>query len=298
MFDKIVVPLDGSAFAESALPLACLLATRAEAGLRFVTVHEPVPAFAQAEWETSAREWSERYLEEVGRRSADSACTAETRVLTGPVATELEEYVADVGADLVVMATHGRGTLTRAWLGSVADHFVRHSPCPVILIRPSAEEDAPELTAAPSVSRILVPLDGSDFSEAVLDRAAGLARLFGASLELVRIVTYPAEIASPYLPHTVQLNQKVVDEANRAALEYLEGIARGLSGEGLDAGVRVRIDGQSGRGILHAAEEAEVDMIAMATHARGGVRRAFLGSTADKVVRGAKRPIFLFRPTH
>lgn len=295
MFDKVLVPLDGSAFAEAALPLACAISRRSGGELELVTVHEPVPAFAQADWEASAREWSEHYLDEVDRRLDDSGCATTTVVLSGNVASELESRAEQVDADLMVMATHGRGPLRRAWLGSVADHFVRHSPCPVLLVTPAGDEVV-EPDAASDVSLILVPLDGSEFSESVLDHTANLAELFGAKLCLVQVIAYPLEIASPYLPHTVQMNQKVVEDAKATAAAHLERVAERLRERGLDVDTLALVDTQAGHGILQAADRVEADMIAMATHARSGVSRAFLGSTADKVVRGAHRPVFLYRP--
>lgn len=298
MFRTVMVPLDGSTFAEAALPLARAVVDRIDgATLRLVTVHEPVPTFAQADWEASAREWSEHYLSEVTRRLGDSSrSTIESAVLSGSVAVELEK-AAEEGVDLLVMATHGRGMLSRAWLGSVADHFVRHSPCPVLLARPrTSEDEAPAPAEVPDIEHILVALDGSDFGETVLPQAERLAELFGASITLVQVIAYPLEIASPYLPHTVQMNQQVVEEAKAGAHTYLEGLAGPLREKGIDADAHVEVDTQAGHGILRAAEDTGVDLIAMATHARTGVKRTFLGSTADKVVRGAQRPVFLHRP--
>lgn len=296
MFRQVMVPLDGSAFAEAALPLARALAARDGAILELVTVHEPVPTFAQADWESSAREWSEHYLNEVTRRLGDlSSSTLRSTVLSGPVAEELEEH-AEEGADVLVMATHGRGALTRAWLGSVADHFVRHSPCPVLLIRPT-EGASVSLGESPEIYRIVVPLDGSDFSETVLGHAAGFARLFDASLVVAQVVAYPIEIASPYLPHTVQMNQRVVDDAKASSVAYLERVASKLREDDIEVEIAVEVDTQPGHGILRIVEDSGADMVAMATHARRGVSRAFLGSTADKVVRGTHHPVFLHRPS-
>lgn len=300
MFRNVMVPLDGSTFAEAALPLARAVVDPTDgATLRLVTVHEPVPTFAQADWEASAREWSEHYLSEVTRRLGDSSrSTIESAVLSGSVAVELEKE-AEEGVDLLVMATHGRGMLSRAWLGSVADHFVRHSPCPVLLTRPEKPADDGETavpTEVPEIDQILVALDGSDFSETVLPQAERLAELFGAGITLVQVIAYPLEIASPYLPHTVQMNQQVVEEAKATAHSYLEDVAARLREKGIDADAHVEVDTQAGHGILRAAEDTGVDLIAMATHARTGVKRTFLGSTADKVVRGAQQPVFLHRP--
>lgn len=295
MLRRILVPLDGSTFAEASLPAALSLSRRSGAELELMTVHEPVPSFAYDEWETSAREWSESYLDEVrGRVSGSTGDGVDTTVRSGRVSEALRQRAEETGADLTVMATHGRGALTRAWLGSVADSFLRHAPCPVLLIRPEEDSVDPDREWAPST--ILVPVDGSEFGESILDRVAGLAELYEATLVLLRVVAYPMDIASPYLPHTVQMNQEIVDEARIAAQEYLDRIAGPVRERGLRVEVEVGVGAQAGNGILEVARERDVGLIAMSTHGRGGVARAVLGSTADKVIRGARRPTLVYRP--
>lgn len=296
MLRRILVPLDGSTFAETALPAALSLSRRSAGQIELLTVHEPVPSFAYDEWETAAREWSENYLDDIRSRIERSAGgTVERTVRSGRVSEAIRQRAQDTGADLVVMATHGRGALTRAWLGSVADAFVRHAPCPVLLIRPE-EKGEVDLSADWAPGSVLVPLDGSELGESILERAAELAELTGATLVLLRIVAYPVEIASPYLPHTVQMNQDIVDEARIAAREYLERAAAPARDRGLSVEMEVAVDAQAGHGILKTARERDVGLVAMSTHGRGGVARAVLGSTADKVIRGAHRPLLVYRP--
>lgn len=296
MLRRIVVPLDGSTFAETALPAALSLSRRSGASLDLATVHETVPSFAYDEWETSAREWSENYLEDLrGRIDGRTGNGVEATVRSGRVAETLRKRASETGADLVVMATHGRGALTRAWLGSVADTFVRNAPCPVLLIRPEEDEDT-DLAEDWAPRTILVPLDGSELGESILERVVELAELYDAALVLLRVVAYPMELASPYLPHTVRMNQDMVDEARKGAEDYLDGLAASLRDRGLEVDTEVSVDAQAGNGILKAARERDVGLIAMSTHGRAGVARAVLGSTADKVIRGARRPMLVYRP--
>ena len=120
MYKRILVPLDGSTFAEACLPLA--LALKTNASLHLISVVEPIPAFAYAEWEPAALDWSTQYLASVADRVSDSAGgEITTAVHTGRVVETLHQEVASLDVDLVIMATHGRGALSRAWLGSVAD---------------------------------------------------------------------------------------------------------------------------------------------------------------------------------
>jgi len=129
----------------------------------------------------------------------------------------------------------------------------------------------------------------------VLDYALEFGALFGASYHLVRIVPYPLDIASPYLPTTFQMNQDLVEDAREAARSYLEEHASRIRERGLQVDVTARVDVQPGHGILKEAAEQQSTLIAMATRARTGLRRAILGSATDKVIRGAHVPILLHR---
>ncbi|MEQ9570434.1 MAG: universal stress protein, partial [Longimicrobiales bacterium] len=184
MFKSILVSLDGSRFAESALAAGLSLSRATGADLHLATVHEPVPSFSYDEWETAAWDWSEEYVQRVRDEARPLAGgSIDAWVGSGRVLECLQMRAKDVDADLVVMATHGRGAFTRAWLGSTADAFVRHAHQPVLLIRP--DDDAPPtLDTELAFRRILVPLDGSPLSETELDLAVGMARLFDAELVL------------------------------------------------------------------------------------------------------------------
>ena len=296
MYRRLLVPLDGSAFAEAALSVAMDLASRAEAQVALATVREPITALAYQDWVSPEDGWEERYLTEVASRvQAEMGSEVPTATLEGPVDEALKEYAEETGTDLVVMATHGRGALSRAWLGSATDSLVRTSDIPILLVRPEEGEEREETV---DIRRILVPLDGSDLSEAALEPAVVLGRLYDAAITLLRVVHYPTGLASPYLPDTVTLNQQVVKEAEERARSYLQDVAGRLERRGLEVDVEVLVEPASGAGILHYLRDGDVDvdLVVMATHGRGGLSRVLLGSVADKVVRGAHLPVLVVRP--
>ncbi len=296
MYEKILVPLDGSAFAEAALPLALTLSRKTGAKVRLVSVLEPVTSFAYEGWESAAVEWSHKYLEDVTSRLEDQkGGEISTAVLSGNTVERLQEEAASFGADVVVMASHGRGALSRIWLGSVADGFVRQADRPAVLVRPDEDAEAPT-SFTYHFDTLLVPLDGSELSERALDHAIEFGELFDSAYHLTRIVSYPFDVSSPYLPHTAQMNQKIVDDAKQGAAEYLEAHAERLRRRGFRVTTSVAVDTQPGQGILSEAEAVGAEMIAMATHGRTGLSRAILGSAADKVLRGTHDPLLLFRP--
>lgn len=296
MFTKIQVTLDGSAFSELSLPYAHALAKRFGADVDLVMVHEPVPGLETEMWDQESVAWSTDYIAKVAEDFAKSTDAKTTYALEhGPVVRTLLGHAETHGADLIIAATHGRGALSRAWLGSVADGLLRHSEIPVLLVREDddEEDDSDEL---PEVNRILVTLDGSEVSESILSMVPKLANGFEASIHLVRIVPFPREISSPYLPTTVQMNQKVIKEAKDAAEADLQEKVNLLAAQGIDAKPHVMVATQAAREICETADEIDADLIVMSTHGRSGISRALLGSTADKVIRGAEVPVLVRRP--
>jgi nucleotide-binding universal stress UspA family protein len=165
----------------------------------------------------------------------------------------------------------------------------------VLLVRPD-EGVQPDLSVDVTFTRMLVPLDGSALSESVLEHAVEFGQLFQATYHMVRVVPYPMQFNSPYLPHTMQMNQEFVDEARTSAEEYLGERVAPLQARGLKADTASVVVPQAAHGLLAEAEDAECDLIAMATHGRSGLSRALLGSTTDKVIRGSHLPILLYRP--
>jgi nucleotide-binding universal stress UspA family protein len=297
MFRLILVPVDGSKFSEAALPPAIRMASTMGATVELITVHEPIPTLDYELWERQAHKWSAHYLEElVERLRAESGAEFRSKVLAGDVADAIEQEVEASQADIVVMASHGRGAFSRLWLGSSSDQFIRRSRVPVLLVKP---EESSTLSAPGSeepFEHMLVPMDGSKHSESVLECALDLGKTDGVRYTFVRVFPYPAEFASAYLPHTVQLNAEIFEESKREADAYVQGKAREFQAEGLDVSAKLVVDASPAAGILHTADEVGADLIAMATHGRGGVNRLMLGSVADKILRAAHVPVLMLRP--
>ncbi|MDT8370331.1 MAG: universal stress protein, partial [Longimicrobiales bacterium] len=298
MSGPIVIALDGSKFSEAALPWALEMSRRAGVGLDIVSVAEPIPTLEYTDWNTEAERWTRQYVEHLVEEYAERAGGPVTgQGIAGIAVDRILTRAADVGASMIVAATHGRGPLARTWLGSVADGLLRTAPVSVLLVRPVEEDE--EITAPPpEVDHILTALDGSTDSEAALDEARRWSRAFDATLHLVQVVTWPREIASPYLPQTVALNRSAIDETRRQAEEHLATLAARLRGEGLDIETHVVEDVHGSGGIGRTAEEIGADLLVMATHGRSGVRRALLGSVTDKVVRSTHAPVLVTHIPH
>jgi nucleotide-binding universal stress UspA family protein len=302
MFRNILVPLDGSRFAEHALPLAAAIARRAGAGIQIVHKHippEPVhPDSVLAEDPRLApkardREWA--YLDKIVHRlTAAGVGSVSAMLLEGPTVETLMKHVATAGFDFVVMTTHGRGPVSRFWLGSVADTLVRRLTVPVLLVRPSEEE--PTGNAEPLPRHILIPLDGSPLAEKILEPAIALGTLGGAEYTLfhavvpVPVITPDATVAAASVLD-LELTQKLETDSRN----YINGVAERLRARGLKARERVVVQSSVASAILAEAKQAGVEAIALETHGRGGFARLLLGSVADKVIRAAHIPVLVHR---
>jgi nucleotide-binding universal stress UspA family protein len=293
MYHSIMVPLDGSPFGEHALPIALGIARRTGAQLHLAHVHTMPTLEIDNTIDASLRASEQAYLQGlVQHLQAGWHGPITSIVLDGPVATVLHDHALATRTDLIVMTTHGRGALSRFWLGSVADKLVHQALMPVLLVRP--QKQAPDLTQEPLCNHILVPLDGSLLAEHILPGALALGQLMQAEYTLLQAIepiyaTYGVEL------YTAGLSDQVFEQLRTNAQDYLDRIAASLRTEAVRVRTTVVLEAPATAILDYAAAHA-VDLIALATHGRSGVARWLVGGVADKVVRGANVPVLLHRP--
>jgi nucleotide-binding universal stress UspA family protein len=284
MFKKLLAPLDGTPQAAAALPFARLLANteHSEVALLQVLPAGTLPFNGQAS-EADAMETLQRIATELG----GAGLPVQTLVRHGDPAEQILAVVEEGAFDAIVMSTHGRAGLARAFLGSVTQRVLAASNVPMALLRPGG-------VRVQALKTLLVPVDGSPGGALALGLAYGLARSSQARIVLIQAV--PSVL--PYLvePYAgMEYFDPAWDEdARKAAEGYVQGLAARLQRGGVEAEGRAVI-GDAVRIILATAEEVHADLIVMSTHALLGARRAFLGSVADAVVREAHRPVLLAR---
>ncbi|MEW5918713.1 MAG: universal stress protein, partial [Gemmatimonadota bacterium] len=299
MQPRIVVPLDGSAFGKRALPLALALARRSGASIELVHVHEPpmvasgAPPFdARFDDEERARMRTE-LLALAKQLVMETGLAVTARFLNGEVVPSLRQYIASSDASLVVMMTHGRGGLSRIWLGSVADGLIRVSPAPVLLVRGGSEW--PSELREPIFRRVLVPLDGSDMAVEILPHVLSLATPNETTLVLFSVID-PRLALQPTAVDVRFESQRIetlVESVRRVTEERLTRLADELRVNRVDVSLDVVVDAQPAQRILTDAEERQIDLIALATHSRRALGRFLIGGTADKVIRGAHVPVLV-----
>lgn len=294
MCRSILVPLDGSAFSEHALPLALSVARRSGAQLYLAHVlsgRGGLTDIAERATAASRTAYLERVAQQVEQQSVRAPITS---ILTGPVAETLLEHAQAIGCDLIVLTTHGRGALSRLWLGSVADVIVRRSPVPVMLVRPHQPTvSIDSQNARRPLRRILIPLDGSPLAETIIDHSIHIGRMMDAEYTLLRVVD-PAVLGLSVHDENIAASA-VLQPLKDRAQTYLDRQAEELRTQGLQVDAVVTV-GEPSACILDYARAHSIDLIAMATHGRGGFSLLLLGSVADKVLRGSSLPLLLYSP--
>lgn len=302
MFRNILVPLDGSRFAEAALPLATSLAASARGKLHLLLAHQPAVAMvgmgdvvmASAGLDGELREKELTYLSDVaGGLGPVGGAAVSFSVAETPAGSRVVEEAERLDADLIVMATHGRGTMGRLWLGSVADYVVRHATTPVLLVRPAPAGTVPSNRLP---SRLLVSLDLSPESEQVLPTVVALAQLAQAHVTLVHVVEPFYYAADPGLPYPIPQDATITELRCSDAQRRLDRAADGLRERGIAVSTKVLVGTSAATGILDLLDGKAFDLAALTTHGKGGIRRLLLGSVADKVIRGATKPVLVLRP--
>lgn len=302
MLGTVLVPLDGSRFAEAALPIATRLVSTARARLYLAMAHQPAAAVVgigelagfQVGPDDGGRRQGEQYLAEIAAKCGQPGDgPVHFQLIDGLAGEAVCDEAGRVGADMIIMATHGRGALGRLWLGSVADHVVRHSTRPVLLVHPGRD-------GAGSLNRdggaILVALDQSEYSDAILDPVVDLAHLSGAEVTLLTVVAPAFDVAEPTIPYPVPQHPAILARRSDEAHSRLRRVAARLRKRGITVSRRVALGGSVAGGILSVLGEPRFDMVALTTHGAAGVRRLILGSVAEKVIRAAGKPVLVLHP--
>jgi nucleotide-binding universal stress UspA family protein len=301
MFERILIPLDGSPRAELILTqIARILRLKDSEIILCQSSHVPLgfQTSKTVAFYDQVRGAAKSYLEGVAARFSDRGARVRVRVGEGSPEEVILDAAAAEGATMIAMTTHGRSGIARWSMGSVAEKVARASAVPVLLVRsfrrspngdllPAAAEELP-------FRRILVPVDGSPPSAASVGPALEFGKLTGAEMVVLHVrplVIPPSpilpgmEAAAPIFqpPTTVPLQDPVVTPA-----------ADRFGGAGLKV-TPVSVEGDAAAEILDRSATQDIDLIVMGTHGRSGLPRWLTGSVAERVLRAATVPLLLVR---
>jgi nucleotide-binding universal stress UspA family protein len=301
MFQRILVPLDGSPRAELILPQVEQLWKRGASELllvQSVAADSPVNGgYGSAPSLTRERNDAESYLHGVARRLTNAGARVLTLVLEGSPSGAILDAAGREGATMIAMTTHGRTGLLRWLMGSVADKVVRASDVPVLLVRPFHFAGPPVLESAVSreapFRRILIATNGSPNSMAVVDPAMRIAALFGS--EIIALHVWDSYVLDGAALPGMEAGMPAPSEAPLSSEdEVTERVARQLGPSGLKV-TRVTRYGEPASEILDYSVEHNVDLIALATDDRRELSRWMTGGVAERVLRSARAPLLVVR---
>ena len=200
------------------------------------------------------------------------------------------QYCTDYNIDLVVMGTHGRKGLSRSLLGSVAEEVVRLAPATVLTVR-EQERVSP---LSDQLERIVVPVDFSEFSGAALHYTKELAASFNATLDVIHVIE---ERLHPAFYNTGVFSiYDIEPRIESKILEELKAFYSNTTGPEVKAGFTI-LYGNPAKEILHRLETQQADILVISTHGLTGVKRALLGSVAERLVREAPCPVITLKNT-
>jgi nucleotide-binding universal stress UspA family protein len=293
MYNKILVPLDGSKLAEVVLWYAARLTGRLRASLTLVYVSAPDERTSQNMYEcylqdtvVRVKEQAEKYAAETGKPGQISV---DYKILKGAPAEEILDFADKQQYDLIVLATQGKSGIRRWTMGNVANKIVSATTKHLMLIR--AKGAQPDVSKV-KLSKVLVPLDGSIASESILEFITYLASELNLSLTLFHI-------------HTPALNEypsaeslSIAEKERKQRKDYITKLGSRLTAQGINAET-VFIEttaGEEAAEIIKLADEGDFSLVAMATHGKSGIGRWIFGSNAQKVLNEGTTPLLLVRP--
>jgi nucleotide-binding universal stress UspA family protein len=317
MFERIVVPLDGSARAEHALPVAARIARASGGSIHLLQVVSPLidysggmaPVALMTE-QSVEMEMAEAtsYLSTVAAWQILARIKTTTEILFGLPAPHILAAAQSRMADLIVLCSHGRTGFTRWVLGSVAYQLVHQSAVPVLVLRES--ESAALLSHGEAARPLctLVPLDGSQLAETALIPAAYLTAALAAPAQGAVHLAQVVKI----LPTTAQEGfvSELNEEARERARTYLataeERLQAKVKNLKLSLTSSVELEADVANALVRLAEDGgerkksgegrRCDLIAISTHGRGGLERWVMGSVTERILNTTKLPMLIVRP--
>lgn len=312
MFQRILVPLDGSSRAEKALPVAARIARASGGSIALLEVVSPpidygggfalAPLMTGKVIESEMAEAS-HYLKTVADSPELAAIPVSIEVGFGLPAHYILAAAASGEVDLIVLCSHGRTGLTRWALGSVAHTLAHESTVPTLVLR---ESKSILLSGAGEATRslcALVPLDGSELAEAALALAAALVAALSApergALRLAQVVKF----------YQTSIEEGFVSELNEEALEraktYLAQVTERLQAQNQQPKLAItssaKLEQDVASALVSLAEHGDgetgaCDLIAISTHGRHGLQRWVMGSVTERILNTSRLPILVVRP--
>jgi nucleotide-binding universal stress UspA family protein len=283
IYSRVLVLLDGSLAAEFAIRFAADLALSHDADLLLLYLKH-LPANAESA-DTSRQDLEQinKYLADVRKEQRDAGARAFDYLVTSHDLSEaLFKFVDSERVSAIVASTQGRTGMLRWLFGSSVEKTINDMPVPMLLVRPMYQ-------------RIVVPLDGSKWSESAIPRAVDLARVHDAEVVLLHV--YQSKSGDYAGQWALAGQQQIADQSYEQMADQLVALRNRLRQEGLRVRDVMMRGGNPAQVICDFVEAEEgISMIVMSTHGRTGLSRWLVGSVAQTVIKKSRSPVTLVRP--
>lgn len=284
-YQKILVGIDGSEESLNAFKSALSLAKKINASVSVLYV---LPLGVEVSSALSLftgmkdifRKGAEKILKEAQSIAEEEGIEVRLKFEEGEPYTKLVDILYAEESDLLVLGKSGKGGLAKALIGSTASRAIGASPVDVLVI--------PKNTTL-KLKKMLVPVDGSLYSEEAAMRALELASHLKSEIILLSVVEIPFE-----LYETATDIGKMVEHLKTEAEEFI----RKLKSKYKEKGIEVKgyvVEGIVEEKILEIAEKEEVDLIIMGSHGKTGLKRLLMGSVTEKVLTLGTKPVLVVK---
>lgn len=296
----VLIPLDGSALAECALPWAVALAQAVGARMTLLRVLERPSLFCAASHHHDAVDWEMRRAEalsqltRIDRDLKARALTSAIELLEGRAAEQIVNFARAREVDLVVLSSHGEGGLSGWPLSSTALMVVARTRSSVLVVPACVAEG--QRIGDVRLRRLLVPLDCSPRAECVLPLATALARAHDAEMVLAHVVPEP-EMPRRLPPSAEDLAvaAQLTERNRREGERYLGEVRDRLVDQAVRVGIRMAVAPRRGPTIQAMADEVDADLIVVCAHGRTGDARERYGGVAARLLGESGRPIIVLQ---
>ncbi|MBI5074755.1 MAG: universal stress protein [Nitrospirae bacterium] len=281
-YRKILVAVDGSESSRNAFRQACRIVKHDKSWITAITVIPPY----QDQFQTlsikekvskALRDDGDRILADIQSIAKEEDVYVKFRLEEGSPVDSILDIAEENFFDLVVTGRRGMTRTDKSLIGTVTGRIIGHSTCDVLVV--------PRDTNV-TWNTLLVPTDGSRFSEGSTGKAIGLAKVYGAQLKIISIV----DVTDEFQAQAPDAVESLVNQAR----QHVEDVAERARERGLQADTFVR-EGESYKVITALAKKQNADMIIMGSHGRTGVKRLFMGSVTEKVIGHAPCPVLVVK---
>jgi nucleotide-binding universal stress UspA family protein len=287
MWKKILVPLDGSDLAELALPYARELADAFNSELVLLYVSEPA--------DEEHLHMHQLYLERLAVQMKKQLKRVSPVVTSGKPVEEIVKYTQKNDIRLIVMASHGRSGIIPWATGSVADKVIDAVGVPLLLIKETKRRR--KTKEKHLISRILLPLDGSEAGEAAITRARELKAKLEAEVTLLEVISKGRHLRTVGGLDYILYPEPEIETFKKEAKEYLDKVYKRMQrGKKTKGELKVAIrTGEVAKEILNYAKKNRSSLIAIASHGHSGMTKWVFGSTAQKVIQDSPIPVLVVK---